>query len=50
MDHCFPEYDVWTQFINTDLGRALELDALDNSHPIEVRVVLYSHLRHQPPH
>ena len=36
MDHCFPEYDVWTQFINTDLGRALELDALDNSHPIEV--------------
>lgn len=39
MDHCFPEYDVWTQFINTDLGRALELDALDNSHPIEVRCV-----------
>lgn len=50
VDHCFPEYDVWTQFINTDLGRALELDALDNSHPIEVRLVLYSHLRHQPPH
>ncbi|PVD38990.1 hypothetical protein C0Q70_01615 [Pomacea canaliculata] len=38
VDHCFPEYDVWTQFINTDMGRALELDALDNSHPIEVEV------------
>ncbi|KAK7112907.1 hypothetical protein V1264_012283 [Littorina saxatilis] len=38
VDHCFPEYDVWTQFINSDLGRALELDALDNSHPIEVEV------------
>lgn len=38
VDYCFPEYDVWTQFVNTDLGRALELDALDNSHPIEVEV------------
>lgn len=38
VDYCFPEYDVWTQFINSDLGRALELDALDNSHPIEVEV------------
>ena len=27
---------MWTQFINMDLGRALELDALDSSHPIEV--------------
>ncbi|XP_076459324.1 puromycin-sensitive aminopeptidase-like isoform X2 [Babylonia areolata] len=38
VDHCFPEFDVWTQFVNTDLGRALELDALHNSHPIEVEV------------
>ncbi|KAJ8317302.1 hypothetical protein KUTeg_005206 [Tegillarca granosa] len=38
VDHCFPEYDIWTQFVNSDLGRALELDALNNSHPIEVPV------------
>jgi len=38
VDFCFPEYDVWTQFINNDHERALEMDALDNSHPIEVAV------------
>ncbi|KAK3096131.1 hypothetical protein FSP39_023548 [Pinctada imbricata] len=38
VDHCFPEFDIWTQFVNADLGRALELDALHNSHPIEVPV------------
>ncbi|ESO88043.1 hypothetical protein LOTGIDRAFT_204438 [Lottia gigantea] len=38
VDHCFPEYDIWTQFVNQDMGRALELDALHNSHPIEVPV------------
>ncbi|XP_041374476.1 puromycin-sensitive aminopeptidase-like [Gigantopelta aegis] len=38
VDECFPEYDIWTQFVNQDLGRALELDALHNSHPIEVPV------------
>ncbi|OWF36627.1 Puromycin-sensitive aminopeptidase [Mizuhopecten yessoensis] len=38
VDHCFPEFDIWTQFVNQDLGRALELDALHNSHPIEVAV------------
>ena len=36
MDHCFPEYDIWTQFVSADYTRALDLDALDNSHPIEV--------------
>nr|XP_054758539.1 puromycin-sensitive aminopeptidase-like [Lytechinus pictus] len=38
VDHCFPEYDIWTQFITNDYTRALELDALKNSHPIEVPV------------
>uniref|UniRef100_A0A4W3J228 Aminopeptidase n=1 Tax=Callorhinchus milii TaxID=7868 RepID=A0A4W3J228_CALMI len=38
VDHCFPEYDIWTQFVSADYTRALELDALDNSHPIEVKV------------
>lgn len=36
VDHCFPEYDIWTQFVSADYTRAQELDALDNSHPIEV--------------
>ncbi|XP_062304787.1 puromycin-sensitive aminopeptidase isoform X4 [Osmerus eperlanus] len=38
VDHCFPEYDIWTQFVSADYTRALDLDALDNSHPIEVNV------------
>ncbi|XP_071792153.1 puromycin-sensitive aminopeptidase-like [Asterias amurensis] len=38
VDHCFPEYDIWTQFITTDYTRALGLDALKSSHPIEVPV------------
>ncbi|XP_003222532.2 puromycin-sensitive aminopeptidase [Anolis carolinensis] len=38
VDHCFPEYDIWTQFVSADYTRAQELDALDNSHPIEVMV------------
>ncbi|XP_009980511.1 PREDICTED: puromycin-sensitive aminopeptidase, partial [Tauraco erythrolophus] len=38
VDHCFPEYDIWTQFVSADYTRAQELDALDNSHPIEVSV------------
>jgi len=38
VDHCFPHYDIWTQFATTDFTRALELDALHNSHPIEVEV------------
>ncbi|KAM9792467.1 puromycin-sensitive aminopeptidase-like [Neosynchiropus ocellatus] len=38
VDTCFPEYDVWTQFVSADYTRALELDALDSSHPIEVDV------------
>uniref|UniRef100_A0A8C5QIY1 Aminopeptidase n=1 Tax=Leptobrachium leishanense TaxID=445787 RepID=A0A8C5QIY1_9ANUR len=38
VDHCFPEYDIWTQFVFADYARAQELDALDNSHPIEVSV------------
>ncbi|KAL3855249.1 hypothetical protein ACJMK2_014465 [Sinanodonta woodiana] len=38
VDYCFPEYDIWTQFVNQTLGSALELDALHNSHPIEVPV------------
>jgi len=38
VDHCFPDYDIWTQFATSDFTRALELDALASSHPIEVPV------------
>jgi puromycin-sensitive aminopeptidase len=33
-----PEYDIWTQFVSNTLVSALKLDALENSHPIEVEV------------
>lgn len=36
--HLFPEWDIWTQFVYSDLNRALELDALKNTHPVEVDV------------
>lgn len=38
VDHCLPDYQIWTQFITHDLVRAFDLDALDNSHPIEIPV------------
>lgn len=38
VDHCFPEYDVWTQFVYWRLSYALASDALRTSHPIQVPV------------
>lgn len=38
VDHIFPEYDIWTQFVTDMYTRALELDCLKNSHPIDVTV------------
>ncbi|XP_014229053.1 puromycin-sensitive aminopeptidase [Trichogramma pretiosum] len=38
IDNLYPEYDVWAQFLNTKFIKALDLDALDNTHPIEVPV------------
>ncbi|KAI3640726.1 hypothetical protein MIR68_001604 [Amoeboaphelidium protococcarum] len=37
-DHVFPEWKVWTQFVNDDFQRGLNLDSLKSSHPIEVPV------------
>ncbi|KAG5453850.1 Puromycin-sensitive aminopeptidase [Clonorchis sinensis] len=37
-NHCFPEMDIWTHFTYGELACALRLDALANSHPIEVEV------------
>ncbi|MES2315353.1 MAG: M1 family metallopeptidase [Patescibacteria group bacterium] len=38
VDKLFPKWDIWTQFANNDLGVALRLDALRNTHPIEIEV------------
>jgi len=38
VDHCLPELDIWTHFVTSDYCRALELDSLKSSHPIEVPV------------
>lgn len=38
VDHCFPEWDIWTQFVFSDLGRAFGLDCLKSTHPVEVEV------------
>jgi len=38
VDYLFPEFDIWTQFVTETFIRALELDSLENSHPVEVPV------------
>ncbi len=38
IDHIFPEWDIWTQFMASEMGVAFGLDALQNTHPIEVEV------------
>ena len=37
-DALFPDWEVWTQFVSNDTNRALSLDGLRNSHPIEQEV------------
>lgn len=34
----FPDWNMWTTFINNEFDRAMKLDALDTSHPIEIPV------------
>lgn len=38
VDKLFPKWNIWTQFAYMDLNRALSLDALKHTHPIEVKV------------
>lgn len=38
VDYVFPKWDIWTQFVNDDMGSALRLDALYHTHPIEIEV------------
>ncbi len=39
VDWLFPDWQMWTQFVNMDTNRALSLDGLKNSHPIEQEVI-----------
>ncbi|KAL7268922.1 hypothetical protein RUND412_008436 [Rhizina undulata] len=38
IDHFYPEWDVWGQFVTESLQTAFQLDSLRGSHPIEVPV------------
>ena len=38
VDHLFPEWELWTEFVSMDTNRALVLDGLQNSHPIHQEV------------
>lgn len=38
VDKLFPDWHMWTQFIVDEQQQALKLDALENTHPIEVPV------------
>lgn len=38
IDAIFPDWEIWNQFVYFDFNTALELDALINSHPIEIPV------------
>jgi aminopeptidase N len=38
VDKLFPEWNIFEQFVHDDFGRALTLDGLASSHPIEVPI------------
>lgn len=38
VDHFYPEWEMWSQFLNTRTVSAFGLDALKSSHPIHVEV------------
>ncbi len=38
VDHLYPEWHVWTQFVSHDTNAGLSLDGLRNSHSIEAKV------------
>ncbi len=38
VDKCYPEFDIWTQFVADTFARFLVPDGLKSSHPIEVPI------------
>ena len=45
VDHLYPEWQMWTQFVSGDTNAGLSLDSLRNSHPIEATVVNPAQIR-----
>lgn len=41
VNHIFPDWHIWNQFVSDVYSTALALDGLESSHPVEVPV-------HQP--
>ena len=44
VDKTHPKFDIWTNFLSLEYAVAMNLDALANSHPIEVRLLPASYL------
>ncbi len=38
VDHMFPKWNMWTQYVGGRFARALDLDSLEHTHPIEIEV------------
>eukprot|EP00003_Mantamonas_plastica_P004287 TRINITY_DN13392_c0_g1_i1.p1 TRINITY_DN13392_c0_g1~~TRINITY_DN13392_c0_g1_i1.p1 ORF type:complete len:891 (+),score=339.84 TRINITY_DN13392_c0_g1_i1:2678-5350(+) len=38
VDHVYPDYEIWKQFVHHDVGSGLKLDGMLSSHPIEVPI------------
>ncbi|HUC87953.1 MAG TPA: M1 family metallopeptidase [Candidatus Binatia bacterium] len=38
VDDAFPKWDIWTEFIVSEQEAGLKLDALENTHPVEVPI------------
>lgn len=38
LDHLFPEWNAWDEFVQSVYNLALSLDSLESSHPVEVQV------------
>lgn len=47
VDHCFPKYDIWTQFVTTDLSRGMDLDALKNRSIFIDILLCYKHVKRE---
>lgn len=45
VDHFYPEWDFWDQFIISSVNEAFSLDALKASHPIDVEIKKPSQIR-----
>lgn len=38
VDKFYPEWDMWSQFVETEMNTAMDLDSLKTTHPIDVKV------------